>query len=403
MSIQSVFRKLLIGDTGYIPSHSDYKTTMLRGQLSLVMIGAAAIYLITDRINGIEGYGQFYWGGIAVCAVVFLLNRSGFYITANVLFLLVFNLIIYVFAANDRHRAGTFMHFLIAPMVAIAFFGYRKRWWALPFCALSFFLFWSAYVWKLPLMPIREENIGQVYSDSYVQLTLIVNFSICLVITVLLLYFLSNVNHASEKALLKTNELLSKTNQELDRFVYSASHDLKAPLSSMLGLIEIADRTQDSEELKVCLQMMRSRVHSLDGFIKDITNYSRNSRLEVKKEKINLLNLVKDLVDGLRYADGFESIYFKFDIAANLEVITDKARLKVVLNNLIANALKYHDKHKDKPLIEVGAQAQGGWFQIEVADNGIGIESAHIGNIFDMFYRASEKSTGSGLGLYIVK
>lgn len=99
---------------------------MLRGQLSLVMVGAAAVYLITDQINGIEGYAQFYWGGIIVSAIVFWLNRSGYYITANVVFLLVFNSIIFVFAANDRHRAGTFMHFLIAPMVAMAFFGYRK-------------------------------------------------------------------------------------------------------------------------------------------------------------------------------------------------------------------------------------------------------------------------------------
>ena len=126
MSFRSAFRSFLIGNTGYIPSHSDYKTTMLRGQLSLVMVGAAAVYLITDQINGIEGYAQFYWGGIIVSAIVFWLNRSGYYITANVVFLLVFNSIIFVFAANDRHRAGTFMHFLIAPMVAMAFFGYRK-------------------------------------------------------------------------------------------------------------------------------------------------------------------------------------------------------------------------------------------------------------------------------------
>jgi signal transduction histidine kinase len=403
MNFRSVFRSFIIGNTGYIPSRGDYKTTMLRGQLSLVMIGAAIVYLVTDHINGIEGYAQFYWGGIVVSAIVFWLNRSGYYITANVVFLLVFNLIIFVFAANDRHRAGTFMHFLIAPMVAMAFFGYRKRWWALPFCALSFMLFWSAYVWKVQIIPIREENISQVYGDSYVQLTLIVNFSLCFVIAILLLLFLSNVNHASERALLKANELLTKTNRELDRFVYSASHDLKAPLSSVLGLIEIADRTQDPEELKACLQMMRTRVHNLDGFIKDITDYSRNTRLEVKKEKINVLSLVQDSVDGLRYAEGFETIYFKYNIPPNLEIVSDKARLKVVLNNLIANALKYHDRAKDQPLIEVAAQIQENSFRVEVNDNGIGIDPVHIGNIFDMFYRASEKSTGSGLGLYIVK
>lgn len=403
MSLKSAFRNLMIGKSSYIPSHGDYKTTILRGQLSLVMIGAAIIYLITDSINGIVGYEKFYFIGIAVAFLVFLLNRTGYYLTANTVFLLVFNAIIFVFATNDRHRAGTFLHFIIAAMVAVSFFGYRKRWLAIPFCLLSFGLFWAAYVWKVKLMPMSSTHANQFYNEGYVQSTLLINFSLSIAIAVLLLFFLSDVNNTSERALLKANDLLRKTNQELDRFVYSASHDLKAPLSSMLGLIEVGLRTDDPEEVKMCLHLMKSRVNNLDDFIKEIIDYSRNSRMDLKKEKINVLELVKDLLDSLRHAEGFENIYVKLDIPELMEVETDRARIRVVVSNLIANALKYHDSTKPNPSIDIMARADGGGWFMEIKDNGIGIAPEHEKKIFEMFYRASERSTGSGLGLYIVK
>jgi signal transduction histidine kinase len=219
----------------------------------------------------------------------------------------------------------------------------------------------------------------------------------------LIFHFLLSINYHSEREILDKNEMLSKTNQELDRFVYSASHDLKAPLSSMLGLIEIAQRTNDPEEVKLCLSMMRGRVNSLDDFIREIIDYSRNSRLSVRKDKFVLMELVKEVVDGLRYAEGFENIYLKYMMPPDLQIETDRARLRVVLNNLIGNSLKYHDPAKENPLIEISAFLQPSEVRIEIRDNGLGMEEEHKPKIFEMFYRASEKSKGSGLGLYIVK
>ena len=117
----------------------------------------------------------------------------------------------------------------------------------------------------------------------------------------LIFHFLLSINFHSENEILVKNDLLSKTNQELDRFVYSASHDLKAPLSSMLGLIEVAQRTDDPEEIKMCLGMMRGRINILDDFIREIIDYSRNARLELKKDKFSLLELTKEVVDGLLF------------------------------------------------------------------------------------------------------
>lgn len=207
----------------------------------------------------------------------------------------------------------------------------------------------------------------------------------------------------SEAQIIEQNRLLAKANDELDRFVYSASHDLRAPLSSLLGLISIAKRTDRQEEIAACLSMMEERVNTMDGFIREITDYSRNSRLEVSREPIALHKLIHGIIENLRYVNGASSITIHVGIPTDTIIQTDPGRLKVILNNLISNALKYQDTKKPDQKIEIGYTLSGQRSSIYVRDNGQGIAPEHQSKIFNMFYRASENSDGSGLGLYIVK
>lgn len=207
----------------------------------------------------------------------------------------------------------------------------------------------------------------------------------------------------AEQQVLDQNILLAKTNAELDRFVYSTSHDLRAPLSSVLGLISIAEKTQDPEEVRHCLTMMKERIHHLEEFIREIIDYSRNSRVEVKRTPTNLYQLINDVVENLRHAQGSENIFVKYDIPKELDLKTDGSRLKVVLNNLIGNSIKYSDQEKENQFISVKTSQEQDQVKIFIEDNGVGISQEHHLKIFDMFYRASEKSQGSGLGLYIVR
>ncbi len=207
----------------------------------------------------------------------------------------------------------------------------------------------------------------------------------------------------AEQQIRLQNDLLAKANDELDRFVYSASHDLRAPLSSLLGLISIAEKTDNREEVMLCMEMMKKRVVTMEGFIKEITDYSRNSRLRVERQPVHIRSLVQEVVESLKYTNGAERIRIDLEMDPDLTFITDPGRLKVVLNNLIANAIKYHDLTKEDPYIRLKAFANGKSNEISVSDNGQGIPREHMNHIFNMFYRASENSEGSGLGLYIVK
>ncbi|MEM9391713.1 MAG: ATP-binding protein [Bacteroidota bacterium] len=207
----------------------------------------------------------------------------------------------------------------------------------------------------------------------------------------------------AETQIQKQNELLAKTNEELDRFVYSTSHDLKAPLSSVQGLIAIAELTDNKEELKECLNLMKGRISNLNAFIADITNYSRNSRLGLSIEEVDLKDLLDEVFDDLEYFKGRADISFEMDFPKSFSVSTDWKRLKVILGNLLNNAVKYHNYDLENPIVQVKASHEESEDMIQVIDNGQGIASEHHSNIFDMFYRATERSDGSGLGLYIVK
>ncbi len=403
MAFSGFIRTILIGKDKFISSKSAYKSAMLRGQLALIAFFIGLFYLFIDWYNGIVAFAGFYVGLIIVCLIAIILNRKEKYQAANFLLLSAANFLIYVFSGNDSYRAGTYIYFIIAGLMALALFGYRNRYLAILFCLISLGLFVLSYIYQIKISILTPEQQKMVYAEDYVRTTFIINFTMGMIVCVLIFFFLLNINHHSEKEILMKNDLLSKTNEELDRFVYSASHDLKAPLSSMLGLIEIAQRTDDPEEIKACLAMMKGRVKNLDEFILEIINYSRNSRLDIHKEPVDLFQLTQEVVDNLKYAEGYEQIYFKYNFPHNLNIQTDRSRLRVILNNLISNSLKYHDGTKDNPLVEVNAYKDNNYLKMEVKDNGIGIAAEHQSKIFEMFYRASEKSKGSGLGLYIVQ
>lgn len=198
------------------------------------------------------------------------------------------------------------------------------------------------------------------------------------------------------------NRELTKLNKELDSFAYTVSHDLKAPLTSIQGLLNIA-RLEKGENALQYYDKIEMSVDKLDHFIKDIIDYSRNSRAAVKKENIRILPMVEEMLDGLSYINGNKKIRVDLEIDENLEVKSDRSRLVFILNNLITNSLRYSDTEKADPNVKVHAHTESNKLHITISDNGQGIKKEHQSKIFEMFYRANETSNGSGLGLYIVK
>ena len=210
------------------------------------------------------------------------------------------------------------------------------------------------------------------------------------------------VRHNAKARLKSQNKELKKVNQELDRFVYSASHDLKAPLASIKGLVNVAQMENDQSRQLDYFEMMDRSINKLDNFIEDIVQFSRNARTQVKTEKIDFAAMIEDVYEGLSYLSD-KKIDKTYSIELNSSFVTDKKRLKVILNNLVSNAVRYADPVKDEKYVKIEVMGSKESVKISVIDNGLGIEKQYQGNIFDMFYRANEYVSGSGLGLYIVK
>jgi signal transduction histidine kinase len=205
--------------------------------------------------------------------------------------------------------------------------------------------------------------------------------------------------HAQEQRFVQ----LQKANAELDRFVYSISHDLRAPLASVRGLVHLGQRATDLAEAQLYFDLQDKSLHKLNQFIADILDYSRNNRTELQLQLVDFEAEVAQVLElqaqhGQQYA-----VVPEIAVEQRGEFLTDRHRLQVVLNNLVSNAYRYQNPAQTEPWVRIGVQAGAAQATITVADNGIGIAAEHLPRIFDMFYRAAEGTTGSGLGLYIVK
>jgi len=206
----------------------------------------------------------------------------------------------------------------------------------------------------------------------------------------------------AEDLLKKQNEELTKINAELDRFVYSASHDLRAPLMSVKGLLNMIKVDTDKAQLDLYLNLIESSINKLNNFITDIIHYSRNSRMDVMPSKIDFHALVKESIESLRYMADAEKVNSIISIQDSIPFYSDHSRLLIIFNNIISNAVRYHDKWKES-FLKIEINVFDDKAEIQFTDNGVGIAEEFQDKIFKMFFRASHESKGSGLGLYIVK
>ena len=208
-----------------------------------------------------------------------------------------------------------------------------------------------------------------------------------------------------EELLRKQNEELIKINQELDSFVYSLSHNLKAPLASVLGLINICkiEDKNHNNAFSLYLYLMKESINRLDETIKEILDYSKNARSPLSITTINLESIVNEAFKKARFLEQYADIKKEINIDIPIDFYSDSYRLSLILSSIIANAITYCDAKKAIKTLVIEAFYRDEEIHILIKDNGIGISPEYLPHIYDMFYRATEDSQGAGLGLYIVK
>jgi signal transduction histidine kinase len=198
-------------------------------------------------------------------------------------------------------------------------------------------------------------------------------------------------------------EELKLKNEELNNFVYRVSHDLRAPITSVEGLINIIklELQSKSSDLRPFISLLEDRMKNLDRFIYDILNYSRNIRTSVSIEKIEFRSIISACFEELEYLDNAVNIKKTIQVSPK-SFFNDKMGIHEIFRNIISNAIKYADKSKDSNTIDIIIKINKKEANISIQDNGIGIAKDVLPKIFEMFYRGSELSKGSGIGFNLV-
>ncbi|HOX82950.1 MAG TPA: HAMP domain-containing sensor histidine kinase, partial [Chryseolinea sp.] len=197
------------------------------------------------------------------------------------------------------------------------------------------------------------------------------------------------------------NAIIEQKNAELDSFFYRVSHDLKGPISSLLGLHNLVHmEITDKASLKF-FDLFHGQVNRMNNIIMGLINLTEIKNTKELKVKIDFEKLVEECVHSCYYLDQSSKVIVKKDIQ-QIEYYSEWAIINTIVQNLIENAIKYSRKEIE-PFVDIKVFTSQNHITICVEDNGQGIPEKHLNRIFDMFYRANDKAQGSGLGLYILK
>lgn len=209
--------------------------------------------------------------------------------------------------------------------------------------------------------------------------------------------------HEMEQKLHESYDKLKMANDEITSFIYRASHDLRSPVASLQGLLQVMRYTSNPEDLEKYMTIMEAQLKKMDNSIGEIIDYRKITAGDIQENEIDLSQLIAEILDPLSFSEGYDTIRKEINISLSKPIISDKQRLMVILDNLISNSIKYYDKNKTASFINISATENDGFINLTVEDNGIGISEEHHNRIFDMFYRATNHVKGTGLGLSIVK
>jgi PAS domain S-box-containing protein len=206
-----------------------------------------------------------------------------------------------------------------------------------------------------------------------------------------------------EERLQHQNEQLAKVNSQMEKFLYSTSHDLRSPLTSILGLVNLM-RVETKEKIILdYVTKVETCATKLDKIIRDIVSFSRATYQRIRSEKIDFEPFIWKVLNNYREEPALRNINIQVSVEGESQFYNDPERVEIIVDNVVRNAIHFFDHNKSKSFLRIRVVLTDKIAQLEFADNGIGIGQQHLENIFTMFYKASHVSKGAGLGLYIVK
>jgi two-component system sensor histidine kinase/response regulator len=206
--------------------------------------------------------------------------------------------------------------------------------------------------------------------------------------------------YRTKKELKFKTEMLQKAYDELDQFVYSASHDLRAPIASLKGILNLIELEPELKDEYI--DIIKQITNKMDSYVINLIQYYRGTRFGLESAIINLPFIINDIIDEFSLSVDARNVQFKIDHQITFPVKSDPIKISLILRNLIHNAIKYQRLTQEEHIVLIKTFSDDKNIHLEVTDNGTGISSKEGSEIFKMFQRATNIKSGIGLGLYIV-
>lgn len=222
---------------------------------------------------------------------------------------------------------------------------------------------------------------------------------------------LNNANQALESEVLArtielvdSNESLVKANEELDNFIYKTSHDIRGPLASLKGICNIAMIDVHDETAIDYLKKLDTTAAKLNSILSRLLIINQINHSLLNPQYLKIEELIEEVLDLERKKGIPARIDISYTVASDLSFRSDREIVKIILENLIDNAIKfYNDSLRIQPFVRISVMGDNRSIIVKVLDNGIGIDESSKEKIFQLFVRASERSDSGGIGLYLSK
>lgn len=187
---------------------------------------------------------------------------------------------------------------------------------------------------------------------------------------------------------------------DLNTYIYRSSHDLKGPLMSMKGLIDVANNDPHPGQY---LQMVTTKVDQLDSLLERLIENVEAERRDLIAKPIDWKKIEKYLQDSLKRNHGSQPLSIEFDIGNTTNVVSDSYAIQGILRHILQNAIDFRDLKKENQSCSVKITQEENEWKMEIRDNGIGIPDEIRDKVFDLYYRGNNLSKGNGMGLYLVQ
>ena len=201
-----------------------------------------------------------------------------------------------------------------------------------------------------------------------------------------------------------TGEELIKAKEAINQFLNSCSHSLRGPLKSISGLNLILKQvvTNGTEDPLRYIDMITESVSQLESLLQQFEGFLETSRKQLTLEPVNIGALVDGVLADVKKETSFHDVEVKFVLQQDGHLYSDSAAIRLVLFHLLQNAIIFRDESKSQARVDIQVKVTRSSCSINVCDNGIGIPHEIQPRVFELFYRGSENSKGTGVGLYIV-